>query len=103
MSVVTAFILPPETASDERYRCSVGSINPQAWRQVKRRECILVDANTGLLAETLRVMVSEFATPERFDAPIVTLWSPTEVERPNITICINTRPLGNPVANAVGP
>ena len=64
-----------------------------------------VEAKTGLLGATRKVIVSEFALPERFDAPMVTVWSPTAVDRPIICPFASIeRPVGRPVAvKAVGP
>ena len=64
-----------------------------------------VEAKIGLLAATRSVIVSELALPERFDAPMVTLWSPTAVDRPLIfPLASIVRPEGNPLAvKAVGP
>ena len=60
---------------------------------------------TGLLGATRIVIVSEFALPERFEAPMVTVWSPTAVDRPIICPFASIeRPVGSPVAvKAVGP
>ena len=64
-----------------------------------------VEAKTGLFAATRNVITSEFALPERLDAPMVTLWSPTAVLLPVILPFASIdNPLGNPEeVNAVGP
>ena len=64
-----------------------------------------VEAKTGLFAATRSVMVSELALPERFDAPMVTEWSPTAVVRPlTLPLASMLNPEGSPDAvNEVGP